>query len=445
MAQARDLQHEFYDMLMESQYWLPETMLNYQRSQLAQLLRHARANVPFYETRLDAVFTANGDIDWDRWHEIPIMRRSDLVDHKEAMRARQLPRGHGPIRSIQSSGSTGHPVEALVTYLAKLSSDATAWRSGSWHEFDYGQTLCIRNGTEPDIVPPNALRLGPWGPSWDSSALTGRSFRMTRAWPAVDQLELLHKTGASYLAIGGTKSGYILAREAERRGAHHAMSRILVNGEEVSEEDRLTCRRVFGAEIIDLYSSKEGGHMAHPCPSGSGYHVNSERVLIELLDGNDQPVPVGLSGRVVVTTFYSTAQPLIRYDHGDLATWGEKCRCGRHLPLLQSIDGRTGTMFRHPDGRARARGMPMSFLSVLGASMWQFAQIGPIDYEIRYVPVSSGTFGDEASVAQAFRDHIFDDARISFRRMHEIPLTAGGKYMEYVNEVDLATSFRATR
>lgn len=163
-------------MLMESQYWLPETMLTYQRSQLAQLLRHARANVPFYERRLDPIFTATGDIDWDRWHEIPIMRRSDLVNHKEAMRAKQLPRGHGPVRSIQSSGSTGHPIEALVTYLAKLSSDATAWRSGSWHEFDYGQTLCIRNGSEPDIVPPNALRLGPLGPRLGHFCAVGPQF-----------------------------------------------------------------------------------------------------------------------------------------------------------------------------------------------------------------------------------------------------------------------------
>lgn len=37
MAEQRDLQHEFYDMLMESQYWLPETMVTYQRSQPRRL------------------------------------------------------------------------------------------------------------------------------------------------------------------------------------------------------------------------------------------------------------------------------------------------------------------------------------------------------------------------------------------------------------------------
>ena len=47
MAAAHDLMHQFYDMLLESQYWPAQQLVDYQRSQLEQLLRHARANVPF--------------------------------------------------------------------------------------------------------------------------------------------------------------------------------------------------------------------------------------------------------------------------------------------------------------------------------------------------------------------------------------------------------------
>ena len=432
--EARELQQAYYDMLMESQFWSPSQLHAYQRTQIEQLLRHARDNVPFYEHRLDPVFTAAGDVDWDRWHEVPILKRADLVSHKDAMVPAALPPGHGPVGRVQSSGSTGHPVEAIVTRISKLSSDATAWRAGAWQGHDYSQNLVIRNGTETTTVPPKPAVLGPWGPPWDERARTGRSFRVPRWWPALEQIALIERTQSRYLAIGGTKSGYILALEAERRGSPPQLSRILVNGEEVTEEDRTTCRRVFGAEIVDLYSSKEAGHMAHPCPFGGGYHVNSERVLIELLDDHDQPVPVGTSGRVVVTSFYSTGQPLIRYDHGDLATWGQPCTCGRHLPKLASIDGRTATYFRHPDGRAKARGMPMKYVDVLDAQMWQLAQVGALDFEIRYVPRDMGRTGDEATVAAAFREHIFDDARVVFRRLDAIPLTASGKYMEYTNE-----------
>ena len=89
-------QKQILEMLMESQYWPPDQMLAYQRSQLGQLLHHARAQVPFYKSSLDPVFRRNGDIDWSRWHEIPIVTRADLRDKRNEMLAATLPPGHGP-------------------------------------------------------------------------------------------------------------------------------------------------------------------------------------------------------------------------------------------------------------------------------------------------------------------------------------------------------------
>jgi phenylacetate-CoA ligase len=70
MDRTPSLRQRIYEMLMESQYWPPEQMLEFQRSQLTQLLHHAKATVPFYKTRLDAVFKESGKVDWNRWHEI---------------------------------------------------------------------------------------------------------------------------------------------------------------------------------------------------------------------------------------------------------------------------------------------------------------------------------------------------------------------------------------
>src|SRR5690606_13660103 len=93
-----DLQRSFFELLMESQYWPEDRMRDHQRSLREPLLRHARANVPFYEHRLDPVFRPNGSIDWDRWHEISIVRRSDLLEHRQSMLARIIPPGHGSVK-----------------------------------------------------------------------------------------------------------------------------------------------------------------------------------------------------------------------------------------------------------------------------------------------------------------------------------------------------------
>ena len=103
-------------------------MLAYQRSQLGQLLRHAKATVPFYKTRLDVVFKRNGDIDWDRWNEIPIVTRADLRDNYTAMIATTLPPGHGPAKTYRSSGSSGIPVAIETTTIQSRVNEATILR-----------------------------------------------------------------------------------------------------------------------------------------------------------------------------------------------------------------------------------------------------------------------------------------------------------------------------
>src|SRR4051812_28150381 len=117
MTTRDDLQRQFYEMLMESQWWSADQLRDYQRSQLSQLLRHAKANVPFYEHRLDAVLKPSGDIDWDRWSEIPIIKRSDMVEHREAMQTTNLPPGHGPLGVIETSGSTGLAIQVTTNLL----------------------------------------------------------------------------------------------------------------------------------------------------------------------------------------------------------------------------------------------------------------------------------------------------------------------------------------
>ena len=128
MDPAQLFKQRINEMLMESRFWPPEVMLAFQRSQLKQLLLHARGNVPFYKTRLDPVFKKNGDIDWDRWHEIPIVTRADLRDRRDEMLATELPPDHGPTKTYNSSGSSGIPIAVEVTQIWTFANRAAAHR-----------------------------------------------------------------------------------------------------------------------------------------------------------------------------------------------------------------------------------------------------------------------------------------------------------------------------
>jgi len=429
----QELQRQFYEMLLESQFWSPGQLADYQRSQIEQLLRHARRNAPFYETRLDPVFRADGSIDWDRWHELPIVRRADMVAHREAMLARELPPGHGATSVIGTSGSTGLPIEITVNSLTRIANNGFRWRLHGWQGLDWSRVLMSRLGDGDHMQRwPKGETAGVWGPPWDDSARHGHLFRISRLFDTPAMLRFFAESGASYLNAGPNMA-HINAIDARRLGLSVAIDAVLAQGNVVREADRAAVREVFGAKLIEHYSSKEGGQMAHPCPEGT-LHVNAEGCLVEILDEAGRPCAAGETGRVVVTPFFQTAQPLIRYEQGDWATVGDACRCGRHSPAIKAVRGRSIAIFQHPDGRSVANLMPDETAGLLGSSFWQLAQVGPNAYEMRYIPADDAVLGDEDRVRQLFADTFFADAELQFTRTHDIRLSQSGKLADYVNE-----------
>lgn len=435
MSTRDDLQRQFYEMLMESQWWSAAQLLDYQRSQLSQLLRHAKANVPFYEHRLDAVLKPNGDIDWDRWSEIPIIRRQDMIDHRDAMQARELPPGHGPTAVFHTSGSTGLPIDITSTALGSIADLGFRWRMHRWHQLDWSRTLVSRLGSASDSeLFGGANALGPWGPSWDAKSEEGGAWIMDRDLPNPEVIALYRKYDGSYFNSGAASS-HVMARDSERLGLEMRIDAILTQGNIVRESDRAICRRVFGARLIETYSSKEGGQLAHECQHGS-LHLNVEGSLLEVLDDQGRPCRADETGRVVITPIFQTAQPLIRYAQGDLASLGKPCACGRHSPTLAGVVGRNISVFTHPSGEAKVvTYLPDSVRELLQSAHLQVAQIGPTSYEVRYHPLDRGRLGDEAAAAILIRGTLWRESEITFQRREATP-DATDKMVDFVNEWD---------
>src|SRR3546814_3537656 len=88
------------------------------------------------------------------------------------------------------------------------------------------------------------------------------------------------------------------------------------------------------------------------CPDHEVYHVQSENVLLEVVDDDGRPCGPGETGRVLITSLHNFATPLIRYELGDYAEVGSPCACGRGLPVIKQVLGRKRNRLILSDGRS---------------------------------------------------------------------------------------------
>lgn len=420
---------EIFDLLIESQYWSIDRLQEYQRQQLQQLLTHARATVPFYNNRLDHVFDADGTIRWDDWQSIPVLTRQEVSDNFDSLASTAPLAEHGRLYEASSSGSTGHPVKVLGNDWMSLVSAACNWRANTWAQLDWSSNLV---GVFGPIAAPEGSSVGPWGPPWLASAQKGRHIYTTYDTNNIVRLAIMQHYGARYFAATPSNA-VILAAAAEANRVKLKLDKILTRGNKATVYEISEIKRVFDADVIELYSSKECGAIAHPCPSGNGWHANAEAVLLEVLNDDDQPVPPGQEGRAVITAFGMTAFPLIRYDQGDRIVQGSSCDCGRTLPHFHAISGRVRDNFLRPNGEV-IPDLSITARYALGAGRWQVAKVGAHDYEVRYVYKDWNQPIDHELFHRLFRETFYEQAKVKVIQVNDLELSARGKFKERVIE-----------
>ena len=147
-----------------------------------------------------------------------------------------------------------------------------------------------------------------------------------------------------------------LIRYAEEHRIDYRASsvrKIIGIGEGMRDQDfnlNLLGRRIkekWDVELYATYSSTEMGATFSECPYGCGGHVHPELIIVEIIGEDDQPVPDGQVGEIVVTTLGVEGMPLLRFRTGDMAAKiTDQCRCGRWSYRLTPLVGRKNNMIK---------------------------------------------------------------------------------------------------
>jgi phenylacetate-CoA ligase len=114
---------------------------------------------------------------------------------------------------------------------------------------------------------------------------------------------------------------------------------------------RSELQRFFATELFNRYSPHEIEGVAFSCNVHRGMHMAIDCYHTEFLDRRNQPAAAGETGEIVVTDMENYLMPLIRYRVGDVGHYYEEpCTCGRRMPLMGDIDGRTRDCFQSAAG-----------------------------------------------------------------------------------------------
>jgi phenylacetate-CoA ligase len=409
--------------LDRSQFWSADEHAAWQLRTLQSLIRHAFENVPFYKALYsEAGISPESIRSLDDIRLLPFTSKDDLRNHREEMRATNLPNSRFQYHT--TGGSTGKPVglywDADRTVPLEKAFMRRQWR---WVGFEMERDrsailrgLPVRNGDLYETLGGNQIRLS--------------TYNLTE--PVIDEyLRLLDRYQPRAIQAYPS-AAYIFAQHIIRRGGHRfpTLRALLCGSENLYPWQRVTLEEAFGCRVYSWYGQSEYVALGGECEHSTDYHFYSEYGLTEILGEDNAEVAAGAEGEIVATGFNNVAFPLIRYRTEDRAIRSRRtvCECGRHYPLVESVEGRLQEMIVSRHGNLismTAINMHSSVFDML--YQFQFYQDTPGRLVFRFVPKPGFSERDEKQIMSAIAEKLGDQFAIMFEPVERIEPTMRGK------------------
>jgi len=328
---------QFFDEKMET---MPEgEMKKFQLEKLKETLQWVYDRVPFYKSEFDRMgLKASSLTKLEDLANFPFTIKNDLRDNYPfglcAVPMADIVRIHA------SSGTTGKPITGPYTM-----EDLEQWTDCMARTF-------WAAGVRPNDIFQNAYGYGLFtgGLGFHQGALRlGCAIVPTSSGLTERQVMLMQDFGSTVLGSTPTYA-LTIAERAQRMGIDVRKLPLRVGSfgaEPWSVEMRNEIEERMGIAAHEAYGLTElmGPGVAFTCEYRK-LHMNEDHVYAEIIDPEtEQPVPMGETGEMVLTSLQRRAMPMIRYRTKDITRLvREKCECGRTLIQMEKVTGRDDDM-----------------------------------------------------------------------------------------------------
>lgn len=411
----------------ERDSWSAAQWQRWKEERLGRQLERAATRVPYYREYWQKRRRAGDRASWELLENWPILEKATLQAQPRAFLADDgIP---GQLFELHTSGTTGtplpiwrgpHTVEGLYA-IGEV-------RTRGWHGVREGTRWARLGGR---LVVPQAQRRPPF---WVWNAAMRQLYLST--YHLADDLiphylDALRAYGIRYLA-GYTSSLGLLAHAALERGRDDLRMLVTItNGEPLGANQRSTIGAAFGI-VRETYGMAESVAWGSECEAGH-LHLWPEVGTVETIDGE-----------WICTGLLNAEMPLIRYrvgDRGQLAPPDATCPCGRHLPLVETLEGRSSDSLITRDGRRVFwlnpvwYGIPVREAQIIQESLDQV--------RVAYVPGPTFTSATAHEVIERLHERLGDMA-VVLEEVRAVPRLASGKLRAVVCKLSPAEQALST-
>lgn len=415
---------------MEDSQWWPSERLEQRRlERLSKLLVSANKHVPYYrqcfqEIGFDPAQTSSlADL-----QKLPLLTKGIIRAQGERMKADNA---QGLAR-FNTGGSSGEP---LIFFIGneRVSHDVAAkWRATRWWDVDIGDKEIVVWGSPIELGTQDRVR-----------AIRDRLMR-TELMPAfqmnesnLDRFVARIREREPSMLFGYPSAISHIAKHAHKRGIplnNLGVKVVFCTSERLYDHQRETISSTFACPVANGYGGRDAGFIAHQCPAG-GMHITAEDIIVEIIDEHGNLQPNGTAGEIVVTHLATADYPFIRYRTGDIGVLDtEKCSCGRGLPLLKEIQGRSTDFVIAADGTV-IHGLALIYILRDLPEVKSFKIIQETTQLTRVLVVAEGGNEEETrhKVIKGFRQRLGESVEVQIEFVDSIPLEKSGKHRYVVS------------
>lgn len=417
--------------LERSQWFTLSEIRQLQLDRLRRLLLHAQRYVPFYRDRFAQAGFAPQEISaLNELERLPLLDKQAIRTSLEALKST---RAKGLAR-FNTGGSSGEP---LVFYIGKerVSHDVAAkWRATRWWGVDIGDPEVVIWGSPIELGAQDGLRA--WRDRLFRTTLLP-AFEMSSAKVAgfIDTIRRIRPK----MLFGYPSAIAHIAAHADSEGIalnDLGIRVVFVTSERLYDEQRQQINRTFGCPVANGYGGRDAGFIAHECPEG-GMHITAEDIIVEIVDKDGKVLPVGEAGEIVVTHLATSDFPFIRYRTGDIGVLDDRaCACGRGLPLLREIQGRSTDFVVARDGTVM-HGLALIYILRDMPQIQAFKIVQESLDLTRVMVVAEGGLSesDRDRIITGFRSRLGREVDIEIEQVAEIPRERSGKFRYIISKV----------